>query len=348
MLAIATDIHVDKDNIPEVDKSLEFLLLYLVEKEINTLILLGDLFTDRTGQTLETLLFWKRKLRKFSDNGIETHIIPGNHDKTDLESEDSYVSLFEDIPGIHVYPAGGIIVKENYIYALLPYFKETGSYISRLKALCKEVEKAINKHKPEMVYLGTHIAVDQVRNNDGSLVENNIKPSLFKLFTRIHIGHYHNEQDIDEYLSYIGSLQPKDFGENNEKGFLVINSDFEEIRVKPNFKKYIKITLDLDDASREHIAKMREKYANSIHNVRFIFKGTVEQLETVDKKWFNEVGIDVKKNSKSLLKSIKAASEGEIASFTKQTITKNFMEFCKQNSIEGRRIPKGFKYIKAL
>lgn len=347
MFSVATDIHVDKDNIPEVEKSLEFLLLYLVEKQIKTLFLLGDLFTDRTGQTLETLLFWQRMLRRFAKEGIKVYLIPGNHDKTDLESEDSYVNLFEDIPGVKVYPNGGIIVKKRYIYALLPYFKETGSYIDRLKELNKQVKEAIGQYQPEMVYLGTHIAVDQVRNNDGSLVENEIKPNLFKLYNRVHIGHYHNEQTIG-HISFIGSLQPKDFGEDNEKGFLVVDNDFEELRVKPNFKKYIKLTIDMDDASREHITKMRNKYANSIHNVRFIFKGTVEQLETVDKKWFNEVGIDVKKNSKALLKSIKAAADGEVASYSKQSISKNFMEFCKINGIEGRRIPKGFKYIKAL
>lgn len=347
MLAIVTDIHVDKNNIPEVEKSLEFLLLYCIEKEIRTLVILGDLFTDRTGQTLETLLFWQRMLRKFGKGNIDTHVIPGNHDKTDLESEDSYVSLFEDIARVKVYPSGGVIVKKRYLYALLPYFKENGSYITRLKELNKEVRTLIDEIKPEKVYLGTHIAVNEVRNNDGGLVENEITPNLFKPYDVVHIGHYHNEQKIGK-LKYIGSLQPKDFGEDNEKGFIVINNEFEEERIKPDFKKYIKVTIDMDDSSKAFVEKLRKKYANSIHNVRFVFKGTVEQLETVDKRYFNEVGIDVKKNSKSLLKSIKSATEGNVASFSKVAITKNFIEFCKLNNITGKNLTKGFKYVKNL
>lgn len=347
MFAVATDIHADRDNLPEISKSLEFLKTYCEEKHIYHVMLLGDLFTDRTGQTQETLLFWKRMLKKFDRLGISTHIIPGNHDKTNLESEDSYVDLFEGMQGVNVYPSGGIVNLGWCAYAFMPYFKENGSYVSRMNALNEQVREFQRKHKNMTVFLGTHIAVNEVRNNDGSLVENNIKPELFKLYHRVHVGHYHNTQEIDN-IWYIGSLQPQNFGEDNEKGFIVVNKDFEEERIKPDFRKFIKINIDLDEAGKGFIEKMRQKYANSKHNIRFVFKGSSEQLETIDKSNFNSVGIDVKKNSKALLKSIKAASEGQTVTFTAISITKNFTEFCKLNNIEGKRMVRGLKYIKNI
>lgn len=346
MIAIATDIHVDKDNIPEVQKSLEFLLDYCNNNRIKTLFLLGDLFTDRTGQTQSTLLFWKRILKKLTNEGdIDVYMIPGNHDKTNLESEDSYLDLFEGMNRVHLYQSGGVVYRHKSLFALMPYFKENGTYVERLIALNKEVASLTKKHNPDRVYLGTHIAVDQVRNNDGSTVVNNIKPELFKMYDKVFVGHYHNEQQIDN-IWYIGSLQPKDFGEDNEKGFIIIDGEHNYERIKPDFKKYIKINIDLDDVSDKSISKLREKYSSSIHNVRFVFKGTVEQLDKIDKKKFSESGIDVKKNSKALLKSIKSASCGEIVSFNKVSIVKSFLEFCKINRVPATKMNKGLKYIK--
>ena len=87
----STDWHIDKDNIEEI-KSLIIQKLELAKSlNINKVFGLGDFFESRKSQPLQNLKGFGEILQLFEKYGVELIAIPGNHDKLNYLSEDSYL-----------------------------------------------------------------------------------------------------------------------------------------------------------------------------------------------------------------------------------------------------------------
>lgn len=93
-----------------------------------------------------------------------------------------------------------------------------------------------------------HFAVTGSRNNDRSVVENNIKPSSFKDFKKVYLGHYHDYQQVGSNIFHLGSLQQNNFGEDESKGFWMLYDDCTiELLKSRNGNVFKKERLDLDN-----------------------------------------------------------------------------------------------------
>lgn len=338
---VIADTHFKKDNIEDVENCLIQAAKYCIENEVPYLIHVGDVFTNRTGQTLSVLLAWLNFLRFIERHRIKMFVIPGNHDKTDLESEDSYLDVVQSpmLEVIKDHLAQQFL--DNLGFAFLPYFRENGSYPERLKNLVKKCGES----KIDWI-LFTHIAVNGVKNNDGTEVSEGVPPNAFSFFDKVIVGHYHNRSSFDN-IHYIGSALPHNFGEDSKKGFTVIYStgEIEFIRNKLN-KKYIKVKFDISEKiSWKKIELMRGKFSNSKHNVRFVFIGTDENLSQIDKAYFNEVGIEVKKEPVSILKSIEVAKNEKMVRLNKSLIIEEFEQFCESGEVPERKYVKGLELI---
>lgn len=339
---LATDLHLDKETIEEVDKVLDQLISKTLELGLDTIYILGDIFTERVGQGLSVLLAWKKFLGKCKKKGLIVIKIAGNHDKTFLDSQESYLDVFNE-DNVHIVTDYQCIVDGNMSFSLLPYFKEGKAYDKMLASLLEESRKSMSDCK--FNYLFTHIAINGVRNNDGSVVEEGVKIGKFSLYDKVFVGHYHNKSKVGDNIYYIGSIMPRNYGEDNEKGFTIIYADGTHELFVPKFRKYKKFVFDLDKVKKVAIVKLRNKYRNSSDHIRFVFKGTEEQLLSLDKKFFTDVGIDVKKESKQILKSVEAAESGEFVSFDKSNILKCFKDYCSVNQFSGREKAVGLKYL---
>ena len=94
------------------------------------------------------------------EEGIELYQIPGNHDKTDLDSPDSYLDMFDRVYSTyHLFKEEEAVKINGVLCCFLPYFLESGSYPKRLKKIAKKASKSSAKYK----YLFTHIAVNGVK-----------------------------------------------------------------------------------------------------------------------------------------------------------------------------------------
>ena len=339
---LITDTHFDKDNLEEVLDVMFQCVDYAVEIGVKKIRHLGDGFTDRTGQGLLVLLAMTRWAEYAESKGMLIEMIPGNHDKTNLESENSYFDVYSKHENITVIRKETIIVdKRGIAHCYLPYFKENGSYPIRLTKLLKRLKKTSYTD----AYLYTHIAVDKVKNNDGSKVSNGLKIKMFKIFKKVFVGHYHDKSKLGKNIYYIGSGRPKDFGEDDEKGFTVLyqNGDHELIRAR--FNAFKKVKIDLDDISPEEIEALRIRLSKLTSNRRVIFNGTQEQIEALDLRKFKEAGIDIKRETKNVTKSIEAASRGEVVEYDTKEIKKRFLRFCSRNEVEKEKRIFGMKNL---
>ena len=333
---VLTDTHLNQNNIDQ-NKDVYIQAINLAKKHnLNKVLHAGDIFDARKGQTDSLLKTFEEILDLFHENGITLVAIPGNHDKSDYKSDVSYLDPYKHHPGFNLLRSGGFA--EDNIY-MFPYFLEDGTYESLLK---QSIQRDFKNFGKDCILI-THVAVNGVKNNDGSKIENNIKPALFSKFTKVLVGHYHNKSTVGTNIFYIGSAFQHNFGEDISKGFTLIMEDGTTQFAKATFKEYKKIVIEIEKVSPKEIEKMVETYANSEDSIRFVFKGTHEKLQAIDKTKFTKVGIDIKRESDEIEIGVEEAKNDEFISFDQTSIAKEFDEFCEQNNLDKK---SGNKYLK--
>lgn len=336
---LVNDPHLNKDNISLVVDIFDQALNVCSERGITRVILGGDMVTNRSGQPLSVLKALELIFTKFSEKSITLWGIPGNHDKTNPDDYDSYLDLFKNFENVRIFDKPSIQVFKGVNFWFMPYFSEE-KWIEEFKKL-----EHSNKNKKDILI--THIAFDGVKNNDGSEVISSLKPSDFKEFSKVFIGHYHNASKIGENLYFTGSAYQNNFGESIiDKGFTVIYDDCSHKLIKSKFPKYIKKVVDVND--RETIRNLVEEYEDSDDKIRFVLRGKKVDCEKISISEFNKRGIDIKFEVQETIEAIELSESESVMSFDKKDIIKDFMNFCKENSINGKKMSYGFNLIKNI
>lgn len=340
---LVNDVHLNKDN-GDLIKDIFCQIIDLCDKlKVDKIFCGGDIFTNRSGQPLSCLTDWKEVLENIASNDKHLYVIPGNHDKTDPDDNKSYLDVYSE-KCINVYREAGVLEISEYLaICFIPYFSDEKwlSEYDNLKHKLKDCEA--NK-----LILITHSGFDGVMNNDGSRVESLIKPSMFKDFTNVLIGHYHNASKLAENVIYTGSAYQNNFGENIiDKGFTIIYDDGTISFVKSKFPKYIKEVLDINDS--ESLRNVIEKYDGETYDhIRLIFKGKKVDAKKVNLPELAKLGFDAKYESVEENEAIEVAESEEVLSYDKKTIMKDFIQFCSQQNIRGKELKFGMNLIKNI
>ena len=302
---------------------------------------LGDIFDARKAQPLQTLKTFEKILDDFAADGMVLIAIPGNHDKNDYKSENSYLDPFKHHPAFKLISTFEIIkLADNVRLICIPFFSENAVFSTYFDKAVSYIKKG------QKCFLMTHIAVNGVKNNDGSKVENTLSKEMFSKFEQVFVGHYHNQSIIGKNINYIGSAFQHNFGEDENKGFCILHDDFEIEYIKAVFPKYKKIIVDLSKTSPKQTEQLIKEHKSENYKVRFVFKGSFEQVNAIDKNLFKKQGIDVKLESAELEAGIEEAEQDEFVSFDKTGIENEFEIFCTENKIEDKKTGK--KYINQI
>lgn len=335
---LITDTHLHKSNVDLVKNIFNQAIEKCKELKINNIFHLGDFFTSREAQPLLVLKEAKDILLLIRNNNIDMSIIAGNHDKTNLEDELSYIDVIDkDTENIDlIYNEDSKLYDEKINIIFLPYFKESGSYLTRLNS----VSKLIIKNNINILL--THVGVNGVNNNDGSSVENEVKQELFKKFDKVFVGHYHDQQSIKN-IYYIGSAYQSNFGEDELKGFTILYSDGSHEFVQSKFPKFIKEKINIDDKGA--LKKFEKKYANSTDHIRAILIGEKTKLQSFKKENFIDKGFDVKFEDENLNTNIDISNQ-EMQIYDRSNIKKAFNKFVELNSIEDFNF--GLNYLEKI
>lgn len=334
---LVNDVHLNKEN-GELVKSI-FIQLVKICKNNNTnrIFCGGDVFTSRSGQPLSCLTYWKEILRYLTVNKIELHVIPGNHDKTDKDSEKSYLEVFSD-PSQILYSRGEVVNIEGVDFTFMPYFGEE-RWIEEFNEL------EFDFSRPNVMI--THMGFNGVKNNDGSEVESSLKPSMFKKFTNVLIGHYHNSSVLSKNIRYTGSAYQNNYGETiSDKGCTLIYNDGSVTHQSLEFPKYIKEVIDVEDS--ESLRNLIEKYEDSTDNIRFIFRGKKVDANKIDISFLASKGIDAKFEAVEVEKAIQLSEDEGVICYDKKVLLKDFIKFCSENDIKGKQLKYGMSLMKEL
>ena len=289
----------------------------------------GDIFSSRNAQPLDTLNTFHEILEDLGK--VNIHCIQGNHDLVDQESEVSYLTVYKNHPNFNLYSKESILVCDKVAIHFLPYFKESGSYLDRLKSI-----DTLSGRKNLLL---THIAVSGVRNNDYSEVENCLKKELFDKFDISMVGHYHDESWIGDKIWYFPGAYQANFGETNKKGCILMYDDLSYDFIKFEFPEYIKIKIDISDDKA--LKKFEKEHSNSNDNIRITLIGDEHQLASVNKEKYADIGIDVKFEKNISITELSALSSKESV-FDRSNIPEAFSRFCEANKYESSKISDNY------
>lgn len=342
---LVNDIHLNKDNGELVKDIMNQVISLCLERKIKNIFCGGDVFTNRSGQPLSCLTTWSEILREIEKAGLNFEAIPGNHDKTDDDDERSYLDVYQKSMNVH--RSGEYKVFSGVVVAFIPYFRDE-KWLEEYNRICQEILESEDMDEDCVKILITHSGFDGVMNNDGSKVESLIKPSMFKEWDKILIGHYHNASKLAENVIYTGSAYQNNYGETlTDKGCTIIYDDGSIEFVPLKFPKYIKEIVDVND--NETLRNLIDKYdGEDYDHIRFVFRGSKADASKVDKETLSRLGIDAKFEAEETGAAIMAAEETGTISFDRKSIVKDFVKFCSENGIREKRLQYGLKLIKSI
>lgn len=342
---LVNDIHLDKNNGSLVKDIFQQLMKVCEEYNTHRIFCGGDVFTNRSGQPLQCLTDWKEILEILTRRGFDFYTISGNHDKTDSNSEISYLDIFGE-KCVHLYRSAGYVLLDGCAIGFIPYFQDE-KWLKEFQRLEDEIVDEIDD--ATTMILITHMGFDGVINNDGSRVSSVIKPSMFKNWTKVLIGHYHNASELSDNVIYTGSAYQNNYGENiTDKGFTVVFNDGSIEHVQSEFPKYIKEVIDAND--KETLMNLLEKYGGEERDyIRFVFVGKKTDCQKINiAEIQGKYGIDCKFQCAEECEAIELSEGDAVLEYDKKTLTKDFMKFCADNDIKGKQFKYGFDLIKKV
>jgi exonuclease SbcD len=278
----------------------------------------------------------------FEKEKILLYIISGNHDKVNLIDEKSYLSVIcNNREYVNLIEKEESIIGSNGIMLhFVPYFKEGSEYLGRLSNLLNHE----SFQNPMKHVLFTHTSINGVRNNDGSVVEGDVEQDFFNEFDLVLSGHYHQRSEVTDTIIYIGSAYQANFGEDEDKGFTILHNDLTLEYIQSKFPIYKKIIIDIED--EEKASNMLKEYADTDDNIRFVFKGSQQQIEQIDANKFTTSGISVQfENIVDRGVLFEEVEEAQIMSFDKKTVLKNYIMYSKQQEFNKDQLKQGMNLL---
>lgn len=331
---ISTDKHLQESNAVELFDLAEQEIALAIDNGVNTVIWLGDIFDSRLSQRQDLLNCLSQMLELYNEAGVMVICIPGNHDKTDYTSDDSFLSSYKYHPGFILYETPTRTMIGGVEMSFVPFYSQD-VWLEKFK----ELKAPTMKNS----ILFSHIAVQGSINNDGKIVVNNIPLKLFSSYKKVFLGHYHNAQQPGANVFHLPSTRQNNFGEDEEKGFTVLYDDTSFDFVKAHFIPYREIKVDVLTTPKEEIIKLSKTDTNGA-NIRITLVGDQQAIKSVNKKLFTDNGMSVKTKYTDV--EVTESEESEIVQELSGTdILDKFKDFCKEKNYD---FEQGYELLKDI
>jgi exonuclease SbcD len=263
----------------EHEEFMNWLYNKIIEREIDVLIISGDIFDSMTPPT-SAITNYYNFLEKISriEHLKQTIIIGGNHDSASLLTSSKKIL---DRLKIKIVADGDnledeiILIPNIGVVCAIPFLKDgvLKKFVSdeNLKDRKDSIINGIKKHYTETYEMAKKIAGDLPIVATGHLTTSNIlkgdgerdiyignldgvSPEIFPPFHYIALGHIHKFQSVSENIIYCGSPIPITFREAKYEKYIVfkdLQKDiFEQIEV-PKFKELVSISTNFENLQNE-------------------------------------------------------------------------------------------------
>jgi len=338
MRLLFSDIHITESNLVFKRKILDQILTLASKEKITNLDFGGDWFESRKAQPLQTLTFTDNFFRQIKEEDLTLTIIPGNHDKLDYLSVDSFLDPFTFYPNIFLIKE---LESKNSI-SYLPFFQE-GSEI-----LDNELSKFSQIKTPILI---AHFGIGDYKSDMGDMIKSPISVGKFSQFKRVFVGHYHNRSEMKN-ITYIGSTNPSDFGEDNKKGCCIYDEetgDYGLINLSfPKFYSFNFSTKEGVDKIYKKVEEINKEFKNTdgeVNNIRVVLEGSKEEIKSFNQTPIKKMGIRL--DSKIENKEIDREDVQELK-LTSGKIQEFFNDWLLKEDIQGEDQEIGLHYFNKI
>ncbi|MFC5628767.1 exonuclease SbcCD subunit D [Aliibacillus thermotolerans] len=210
----------------EFERSIEYAVERMIQDaiqfQVDFIILAGDIF-DQENRSIRSQIFLKRTFQQLQDVGIQVYMVFGNHDplhqKYAFDTWPQHVHVFATTPEVKVFYKNNLPV--CHLYGC--------SYKTRH---VKENLAALYEKKEGALY---HIAI---LHGQDRMSEEHVPYAPFSKNELLHkemdywaLGHIHQRTSLHERIHYPGNIQGRHANETNQKGYLLVELDDDQIEV---------------------------------------------------------------------------------------------------------------------
>lgn len=334
-MLLINDIHVSKDNISEFHKNWDEALRICKERDIQDIVIGGDLWQSRAAQTLNTLLAVRSALMKAHLQGVCLTIASGNHDLVDQESLMGYNHVFSEYPDVFVVddyvemPFGD----EDNVLWIMSYFPENGTFPIRLE----ELKAGLNSSERNFLYCHEGINGALSTSSDKEL-----SAQIFGGFEKVFVGHYHNRASLNNgQIEYIGSSRQHNFGEDAEKGYTILFSDGSTEFVKNQANTQF-ATIEVDVKHLKEAQEQIKALSDKSVKVRLKVTGKSDELNAIDRDALIELGVTKIEVEAEETNSYSSSQDFD-SKYDKAGLKEEYSKFCLQKQIDN--VEMGLQYL---
>ncbi len=207
----------------------EIFFPYLKENNIKTLIHLGDVVDRRKFINFKTAHTFREKfMHRLYEEGIDTHIILGNHD--------TYYKNTNKVNAINELCTTYDGIKEPWIYDKAVTKNFGGTDICLIPWICDDnYEHSINEIQTSKAQLALgHLEIKGFEMNAGHMNMQGLEKSMFHRFEKVLSGHFHKKSD-DGQVYYLGTQYEITWSDYKcPKGFHILDTETRELTRIPN------------------------------------------------------------------------------------------------------------------
>jgi len=344
---LANDLHITSSCIDDFNLNWDEMLEQCEANDVSSCVIGGDLFTNRSSQSLDVLMAVKRAIEKAQKNDITLFIALGNHDLLDQEATYGYPSLYSEYGNVVIIdnepliiPFGGIDSEMKLV--VMRYWKEATTFPAKLEELRNKLKEMDFPESKCILYvhegiaggLGDFVAPGEIPND------------MFKGFYRVLAAHYHFRKKIKgSNVEYIGSTRQKSHGEEGAQGYTLLFDDgtysFIENQVNT---RYITFQRKFDELNDKLLDEIRD-YRDDDYRVRLILECTEAQAKTVDKQMLFDAGVTKYEALTEEAVQEKITDEDLSKKFDKQGIQDEYENYCDDKNISSKL---GMKYLNMI
>lgn len=263
---------------------------YLKEHNIKTCVHLGDV-VDRRKFINHNIAadFQKRFMRRLYTEGIDTHIMIGNHDTyykntNRVNAIENLCTSYDGINEPHIYINPKIVEFDGLPILLMPWICEENQDQSM---------KLLSSAKVEVVF--GHFDIAGFEMDRGNVSTEGLDRNLFERFDCVISGHFHHRSS-DGLIHYLGSQYELTWADYNDpKGFHVFDTDTRELKFISNpHTMFHKIYYDDREQTFEYWKSHdMTRYADSMVKVVAINKQNPYLFDSVIDSLYKVAPIDI-------------------------------------------------------
>lgn len=342
---LANDFHAGRHNLREFEKNWDEMIAVAERYGIKLIVIGGDMYESRAGQTLDVLMAVRRAFDRTRDHGIRVIVADGNHDKINGDSTFSYNNIFagcnDGMAFIDTYTHLNVPDSDVVLW-VMSYFNEKGRFMEVYAKMVDSLGRHPFNEKYNILYCHQGISGGLAGISDKEL-----DPEIFEPFDRVLVGHYHNRRDIpDTEISYIGASRQHNFGEDIEKGYTLLTTDgYTEFALNCANHRYVTFNVVFNelDAVLSDIKEAGETCPVP-YSIRLVLSCTEAEAKKIDRDALRDAG--VVKLELATEQEVRHARQADFRTkYTKDGIKSEYKGYCESQDLTADEMALGLRYL---